>query len=127
MNNLKRQATTAERLKEALEMTGKKQADLVRETGINKGTISKYLYGRYEPKSEAINKMAVALNVSEMWLWGYDVPMQRTDMQKKNDAIADIIVRLRSDNNFLSFVMLGSSMSAEELATAEKVLKALAK
>lgn len=70
-------AETPQRLKEALEKAHMKQADLVRATGIDKGSIHHYLTGKYEPKATPINKMAIALNVSEMWLWGYDVPMER--------------------------------------------------
>jgi transcriptional regulator with XRE-family HTH domain len=64
-------------MKIALKQSNMKQVELSRLTGIDKGSISNYLYGKYEPKSDAINKMAIALNVSEMWLWGYDVPMER--------------------------------------------------
>ncbi len=56
-----------------------KQADLARATGLNKGGISNYVTGRYEPKSDVISKLAKALNCSEMWLWGYDVPMERQE------------------------------------------------
>lgn len=101
-------STTPERLREAMNATGKKQVDLVRATGIDKGSISNYLSGRYEPKQEAIYKLAIALNVSEMWLWGYDVPAERQDepakKEKKNDAIADIVVKLRTDEKFLQAV-----------------------
>ena len=54
-----------------------KQVDLVRATGLAKGGISNYVTGRYEPKSDVISKLAKALDCSEMWLWGYDVPMER--------------------------------------------------
>ena len=56
-----------------------KQADLARATGLAKGGISNYITGRYEPKSDVISKLAKALNCSEMWLWGYDVPMERQE------------------------------------------------
>ena len=92
------------RLREAMDSVGKKQVDLVRETGIDKGSISNYLAGRYEPKADAIYKLATALNVSEMWLWGYDVPKERTQIQKKNDAIADIVIKLRTNEKFLHTV-----------------------
>ena len=72
-----RPATTPERLREALSNAKMKQIELSQQTGIDRGTISNYLSGKYEPKSDAINKMAIALNVNEMWLWGYDVPMER--------------------------------------------------
>lgn len=96
-----RVSTTPDRLREAMDAREKKQVDLVRETGIDKGSISNYLSGRYEPKQEAIYKLAKALDVAEMWLWGYDVPQERPKEQKNNDAIADIVVRLRADEKFL--------------------------
>lgn len=100
-NEFERVSTTPERLREAMTLSGKKQVDLVRTTGIDKGSISNYLSGRYEPKQEAIYKLAVALDVSEMWLWGYDVPSERPKEQKNNDAISDIVVRMRTDEKFL--------------------------
>ena len=81
-NEFERVSTTPERLREAMSIKNKKQIDLVRTTGIDKGSISSYLSGRYEPKKEAIYKLAIALDVSEMWLWGYDVPMERPSAQK---------------------------------------------
>lgn len=69
-----------------MDIRGKKQIDLSRETEIDKGSISNYLSGRYEPKQEAIYKFAMVLDVSEMWLCGYDVPMERSK-GRKNSAI----------------------------------------
>lgn len=77
MNTYKRTSTTSERLKIALDIRGMKQADLVRMTGIDKGALSSYVKGTYEPKQKAIYLLSCALNVDEMWLWGYDVEMDR--------------------------------------------------
>lgn len=77
MSSWSRPSTTPERMKIALAYAKMKQIELSRLTGIDRGTISNYASGKYEPKSDAINKMAIALNVNEMWLWGYDVPMER--------------------------------------------------
>lgn len=109
-----RVSTTPERLREAMYIREKKQVDLVRATGIDKGSISNYLSGRYEPKQESIYKLAMALDVSEMWLWGYDVPMDRPKAKKNNDAISDIVLKLRSDEEFLSIVLKISKMDAEK-------------
>ena len=70
-------ATTSERLQAILSERGMKQADLARATGISRGAISNYAIGRYEPKSDIVQKLAEVLSCSEMWLWGYDVPMER--------------------------------------------------
>lgn len=110
--------TTSARLKEAMRLSGKKQADLVRETGIDKGSISHYVSGKYEPKDQGIHKLAVALDVSEMWLWGYDVPMERPQRQKESDVFADITERLDIDKEFLALVSrLAKDQELYELVT----------
>jgi len=93
-------ATTADRLKEALKIAGKTQADLARETGIPKCRISSYIRGKYEPKASGINKLAIALGVSEMWLWGYDVNCARTISQKNNDELVEVIAKMSTSNGF---------------------------
>lgn len=77
MEKWSRSATTSQRLKEAMVDVNMKQADLARATGLSKGGISNYVMGRYEPKSDIISKLALALNCSEMWLMGYDVPKEK--------------------------------------------------
>lgn len=118
----KRVATTAERIKEAIKNAGMKQADLARATGLNTGAICRYISGEYEPKQTAINKLAIALSVSEMWLWGYNVPMERTPMQKKNDAIADIVMKLRKDDELLSMMEKISKLDADKRQAINSVL-----
>lgn len=65
------------RLRKALMLSGLKQADLVERTGIAKGMLSSYLNGKYKPKQNNTYKLALVLNVSEAWLMGLDVPMER--------------------------------------------------
>jgi len=75
----KEMESIANRLKEAMNIRGLKQADIIEKTGINKGALSSYLSGRYRPKQDNIFLLAYALNVNEAWLMGADVPMERTD------------------------------------------------
>lgn len=70
-----RMTTVAERIREALEIRGMRQSDLVQATGIGKSSISTYLSGSYLPKQQNIYKIAQALDVNVSWLMGYDVPM----------------------------------------------------
>ena len=72
-------ATTADRIKEAMELRDMRQADLVEKTGISKGALSSYISGRYVPKQNNVYLIAKALDVSEAWLMGADVPMQRIE------------------------------------------------
>lgn len=62
------------RLKELLlekNMTQKELSDL---TGITPSSISDWLRGKYEAKQDKIDIIATALNVSQAYLMGYDVP-----------------------------------------------------
>lgn len=72
-----RVATCAERIKKTLYIKGMKQSDLCRLTKIPKSALSQYISGAFEPKQDRIYLMAQALNVSEAWLMGLDVPMER--------------------------------------------------
>lgn len=117
-------ATIAERLREALTAAGKKQADLVRETGLDRGSVSSYLSGKYEPKQKAIYKMAQALNVSESWLLGYDVPMARTLEQKKNDELAKLVVKLRTDADFYNTVAALAKLSEKQYRGVQQLITA---
>lgn len=65
------------RISKALSIRGMKQADLCNKTGIPKSAMSQYIKGSFEPKQDRIYLLAQALNVSEAWLMGYDVPMEK--------------------------------------------------
>ena len=66
----------SERLKYAMQLRGKKQTDLARQTGIGKSSICTYLSGDYEPKQANAYKLAAALSVNPAWLMGQDAPME---------------------------------------------------
>ncbi len=122
MSDFVQVASIANRLREAMDMRKKKQVDLERETGINRSAISRYLSGEYEPKNKPIYELAKALDVSEQWLMGYDVPMERPKAQKNNDAISDIVLLLRSDEDFLSIVLKISKMDSEKRKSLNALL-----
>ena len=67
------------RITKALTIRAMRQADLAEITKIPKSSLSLYLKGSYEPKGDRIYIIAQALRVSEAWLMGYDVPMERED------------------------------------------------
>lgn len=116
-----------ERLNEALEIRGLRAVDLVELTGIPKVTISYYLSGKTVPRSDKLYKLAQALNVSEAWLLGYDVPMSRNDDQKKNDQLAKLIVKLRTDEGFYNMVSALAGLSENEYRGIEQLVAALKK
>lgn len=74
----------AKRLKEAMDRLGMNRVELARKSEITKSGITQYVSGKYEAKQEALHKLAVALDVNEAWLMGYDCPMERCGRDLRN-------------------------------------------
>lgn len=51
---------------------------------MNKSDLSQYVSGKVEPSQEKLVILGMALNVSEAWLMGFDVPMERTASTKES-------------------------------------------
>lgn len=82
--------TCANRIAKALTVREMKQADLCKLAKVPKSSLSLYLSGAYEPKQNRVFDMAKVLNVSEAWILGYDVPMERQDGKKYPSDKSDL-------------------------------------
>jgi len=82
------------RLNKALEIRGMKPIELSNRTGLSKARISQYTNGVYEAKQKALYLLARALNVSEAWLMGHDVPMERL-MYEKNATEVQLLEAIK--------------------------------
>ena len=69
---------TAQRLSLALTNANMIPQELSNASGVNKASISQYLNGSHSPSNISSGKMAQVLNVSPLWLMGFDVPMIET-------------------------------------------------
>lgn len=99
-------ATFSDRLKLIIAEKNIRQIDLCNKTGIGKSAMSQYLHGSFEPKQQNLHTLAEALDVSEAWLMGYDVPRTRRTQtsQRKQDF------PLSQDSSVLSFTVSDDSM-----------------
>ena len=77
---------TATRLQTLMDQRGLKQADILRlaqpycekyKIKLGKSDLSQFVNGKVEPGQRKITILSLALNVSEAWLMGLDVPMER--------------------------------------------------
>lgn len=94
---MSKQAEMKDRLRYALDMREKKAVDLARDLKIPKSAISQYLSGNRTIKdSKRLYIIAEYLNVSEAWLMGFDVPMERhlADIEEEPVGIADKLADL---------------------------------
>lgn len=83
--------TFQNRLKKSMDIRNLKQVDLVHKTNLDKTLINKYLAGIMKAKQDKLTILADALNVNEVWLMGYDVPMDRNI---KTDKLGNPVVSI---------------------------------
>ncbi|MFR1780784.1 MAG: helix-turn-helix domain-containing protein [Anaerostipes hadrus] len=95
---------TSTRLQELMHIKNINQVDLCQRTGIPKSSMSMYLSGERSPRQNRLSQIAEKFNISEAWLMGYDVPMERTDSlsdetlsQKDKRDILDIISSTKAE------------------------------
>lgn len=115
----KRIDTSAQRIRKALDINGMRQAELSRRTGIDKGTISLYISGKYEPSSSKAVILAEALHTSPEWLMGFDVPMHReenspTELSAEESALLELFRSLPKDKQILALEMIRVALSTQE-------------
>ena len=120
----------AERLRIALDFRKMKATELSELTGINKSTISQYLSKEYEPKRDRIELFAKTLNVNEVWLTGYDVPMEISSVDKTDSLIEEYELNpdeLREYENIKmttsTLMFNGRPASKNDKIELEKILK----
>lgn len=122
-----RVAEFKDRLKEVLDKKGLRAVDLMDKTGVPKSAISFYLAGKSQPKADRLYKIAQALDISEAWLLGYDVPMARSLESKKNDQLAKLVVRMRNDESFFNSVVALAGLDADAYQGMAQLLSAFNK
>lgn len=111
-----------DRIKYRREALGMSQDELAKRLGyksrssVNK--IEKDASGLPQTKIAAI---ANALQTTPSYIMGWE------EVQKKNDAATDIVVRLRTDTEFFSIVEELHQLSPEQLASIKPILAVLRK
>lgn len=122
-----RKAELKDRLQYALDLREKKPVDLSKDLQIPKSAISQYLSGKSQKMtSSRLYSICSYLNVSEPWMLGFDVPMER-NIEKKADTIADVVLRMKTDFEFLSLVETLNNLDAEKISSVRQMLTAFLK
>jgi transcriptional regulator with XRE-family HTH domain len=75
--NMKTIDTFQKRLEKALIIRNMKPVELHEKTGISESLLSKYLSNNAVARQKKLTLIADALDVNEVWLMGYDVPMEK--------------------------------------------------
>lgn len=94
--------TFANRLNKAITIRNIKPIELSEKTGIDKSKISSYMSGRYKAKQDGVYLLAQALNVSEVWLMGYDVPMESIPIKKIDKIKIPVLGKVKAGYDYLA-------------------------
>lgn len=115
------------RIAEALEIRGIKQVELCEKAGVSRSALSHWIKQRWQPKQKPLMAMARALDVSELWLAGFDVEMKRPAEQVKADEIAKLVHRLRKDERLRNLVLSICTLKTDQLSIVENIAAELNK
>ena len=115
------------RIREALSIRGMRQVDLVEQTGLDKGAINHYVNNKYQPKQQALLSMAKALDVNEIWLAGYDVPMERNVVDKNSSEVAALFDRILRDKKLYTLTLNLTKLNDSQLTIITKMVNELVK
>lgn len=82
---------TARRLQDALDRKGMTPAELSKQSGVSKASISQYLNGSHVPSNISSAKMAEVLGVNALWLMGFELPETNYDIEIFGDNWQTIV------------------------------------
>lgn len=96
--------------------------ELAKRLGKDRSTIYRYEKGDIENLPlDILEPIAVALETTPQYLMGWE------KIQKNNNTIADVVLRLRSDSDFLSVVEKLNTLDSEQLSSVKQMLAAFLK
>lgn len=112
----------AKNLAKYLDKSGKTQKEMAEIVGVAPSTFNDWLRAKKYPRIDKIEIMADYFRILKSDLIEEKSEEYR-EMQKNNDAIADIIIRMRTDNDFLSVVKEVYEMDSTKISSLLAFLK----
>jgi len=114
--------TKGERIKHLREQQNMTQEELARRLNTTKQTISKYEKNIVTNiPSDRIEAIAIVLNSTPEYILGWE------KIQKKADTITDVVLRMKTDSDFLSLVETLNSLDEEKIRSVKQMLSAFLK
>ena len=115
------------RLQRAMSIRNLKQIDLVEKTQIPKASISQYISGYAEPKSDRIYLLAKALDVNPVWLAGFDVPMDDiVQIERYNADTAEFLVKINNTPELIKLNEAYLKLDAKQRESIMTIIEGMA-
>lgn len=126
MSNIGNKEVFAKNLQYYVEKSGKTQKDLCEIVGVSTSTFNDWIKAKKYPRIDKIEILANYFRILKSDLIEKKTEEHR-EMQKNNDTITDAIVRMRSDDEFLSMVGGLLTLDAEQMSAVQQLLLVLQK
>lgn len=111
-----------QRIKERRKELKMSADELGQRLGKDRSTIYRYEKGDIENLPlDILEPIAAVLETTPQYLMGWE------EVEKKNDVMADTVIRMRKDSDFLSIVEALHGLNAEKLSGAKPMLLAFLK
>ena len=126
MSNIGNKAIMSKNLKYYIERSGKDRRELAEIWGFPYSTVTEWINGRKYPRIDRIEVMADYFGILKSDLIE-EKTEEHKEMQKKNDILSDITLKLMEDEELLEMVEILSNLGFEKRAAVKPVLTALSK
>lgn len=114
--------TFAKNLTYYMTMAGKSQKELAEIAGVSAPTFNEWIKAKKYPRIDKIQKLADYFGILKSDLIEEKMTEEK---EKDNDIMADIIVRMRMDDDFRSLVSSLLTFDSEKIKKAREVLDML--
>ena len=122
MTNLGNKEIMAKNLMHYVVRSGKTQKEIAAVVGVAPSTFNDWLKAKKYPRIDKIEILADYFGILKSDLIE-EKSQDHKNMQKNNDVIADIIVRMRIDEDFLSLVVALDRLDPDKLSSLSAFLK----
>lgn len=123
MSNIGNKETMSKNLKYYIERSGKDRRELAEIWGFPYSTVTEWINGKKYPRIDRIEVMADYFGILKSDLIE-EKTEEHKEMQKKNDILSDIILKMNEDAELLSMVETLSSLGFEKREAVKSVLNA---
>lgn len=111
----------AKNLRIYMDKKGKSQKELAEIVGVSAPTMHDWLKAKKYPRIDKIEILADYFGILKSDLIE-EKPKEVIEMRKKNDTLANVVVRLRTDANFLSIVEKLNALDDKQLSSIGSLL-----
>lgn len=122
MTSIGNKEVFAKNLAKYVERSRKTQKELSEFLGVATSTFNDWMKAKKYPRIDKIEMLANIFGCLKS-----DLIEDKTEMQKNNDVISDIIIRLRTDGDYLDVCSLLKDVDPDQIAGVKQMLTAFLK